>query len=150
MKHIQELISSCPSSVWTAILVFSPNSSPSFDRQFVVGFIFKRNIYQRVTFHCKGISSMRNAPLAFSVSYSLVLHVKYLCWGFVLYLGGLAKQELKGSLKILPSATLESLFSATLPFPSPMCAGNLWGDLKKGNFPNRINMSHDERQKKRK
>lgn len=67
MKHIQPPVSSCPSQAGTAMMVFSPNNSPSFDRQVVVWFVFKRNKYQRVAFHCKGISSMRNGPLVFSV-----------------------------------------------------------------------------------
>lgn len=65
MKHIQLPISSCPSQVCVAMLIFIPNNSPSFDRQVVFGFVFKRNIYQRVAFHCKGISSMRNGPWCF-------------------------------------------------------------------------------------
>lgn len=87
MKHIQRPISSCPSQVWIAALIFSPNSSPNFDRQVVVGFVFKRNTYQRVVFHCKGISSMRNAPLAFCVlltgatSEIFILRVCAVSWG---------------------------------------------------------------------
>lgn len=81
---------------------------------------------------------MGNAPLAFSVSCLLILHVKNSYWGlaspFVQELDAWQSSSSRASPEIWSSVALGSLFSAALPLPSPARAGNLRGISKKGIF----------------
>lgn len=95
-------------------------------------------IYQRVASRWKGISSIGNAPLAFSLPYHLILAIKNsslnLASLFVQWLGGLAKQELKASSGDFILSCAEFFSLPHCPYPHPRVLGNFWEDLKKGIF----------------